>query len=600
MKSQRGKLAFLGTLIVLFLIGSLSFFILHFYPIYANVASPASEQSEYVPGRILVKFKDGVTKEKKDKFIKDYNLKEKSEITQIGLKVLELPGQGTEKEYEKAFKENKDVEYASLDYKVKPDLIPNDPYYSNQWHLPKISAPAAWDKTTGSPNIIIAILDTGVDPTHPDLASKLVSGWNTYDNNSDTHDVYGHGTATAGTAAAILNNGVGVGGICGDCKIMPIRMSDTSGYAWYSTASAALTWAADHGARVANMSYMFSNDLPSAESYFRSKGGIITISSGNDSSLLTAPNDPYALTVGATDSSDNRASFSNYGNIIDISGPGVSIYTTANGGSYRYASGTSFSAPSAAGVVGMILSANQSLTPSQVENIIETSADDLGTAGWDQYYGWGRVNVQKAVDAALAGPAPDTTAPTATFTTPTNGQTVSGTLAVKVDVKDNVFVSNFTLDLDSITNYIPTSIQTISDTNKIYNYSIDTNTIINGTHTLNAKVWDGSSNTGTATASINVYNTPDTTAPVVTITSPANGTTLRGTKITISASATDNIAVKRVEIFVDGVLQKTLTSSPYNYSWNFKKAVSGAHTIYARAYDAKGNVGTSSTITVTK
>src|SRR5204863_8960077 len=113
------------------------------------------------------------------------------------------------------------------------DVIPNDPYYTNwEWHLQKISAPTAWNVTTGS-NIIIAIIDTGVNPSHPDLASKLVAGWNFYSNNSDTSDVYGHGTAVAGTAAAVSKNGLGVTSVCWGCWIMPIRVGDNSGLATY-------------------------------------------------------------------------------------------------------------------------------------------------------------------------------------------------------------------------------------------------------------------------------------------------------------------------------------------------------------------------------
>jgi subtilisin family serine protease len=117
--------------------------------------------------------------------------------------------------------------------------------------LNKIQAPAAWSTTTGSSSIIVAIIDTGIDPSHPDLASKLVAGWNTYDNSSNWGDYYGHGTKVAGTVAAVSNNGVGVASVCWNCLIMPVRAAANDGNATFSSLAAGLTWAADHGARVA-------------------------------------------------------------------------------------------------------------------------------------------------------------------------------------------------------------------------------------------------------------------------------------------------------------------------------------------------------------
>src|SRR5262249_17298102 len=153
-----------------------------------------------------------------------------------------------------------------------------DTYYPNEWHLPIIQAPQAWDITTGSTNIIVAILDTGVDGTHPDLAGKLVAGWNFYDTNSDTSDLNGHGPAVAGTAVAASDNTLGVAGVAWDCMIMPIRVSDSNGLAMTSTFATALTWAADNGARVANISFTVSTSptVASAAQYFQSKGGVVT------------------------------------------------------------------------------------------------------------------------------------------------------------------------------------------------------------------------------------------------------------------------------------------------------------------------------------
>lgn len=148
------------------------------------------------------------------------------------------------------------VEFVEENGRVPPMATPNDYYYSFQWHLKKIGAPAAWDISTGSSSVIIAIIDSGVDPGHPDLAGKLLQGYNFYSNNYDTKDVTGHGTAVAGVAAAITNNGVGVAGVGWGCSILPVRVTDESSYVSYSTLAKGLVYAADRGARAAVVSFL--------------------------------------------------------------------------------------------------------------------------------------------------------------------------------------------------------------------------------------------------------------------------------------------------------------------------------------------------------
>jgi len=132
--------------------------------------------------------------------------------------------------------------------------VPNDAYFASQWHLTKIQAPAAWNSTVGSATPPIAILDSGVDPTHPDLVSRLVPGWNFLNGNSDTHDQLGHGTAVAGSVAAASNHLTGVSGVTWANPIMPLVVTDSTGYATYSNIASAITYAADHGARIINIS----------------------------------------------------------------------------------------------------------------------------------------------------------------------------------------------------------------------------------------------------------------------------------------------------------------------------------------------------------
>jgi subtilisin family serine protease len=199
----------------------------------------------------------------------------------------------------------------------------NDPDYSSQWHLPKVSCGSAWNTTSG--NVIIAILDTGVDANHPDLASRITAGWNFYDDDSNTTDVTGHGTSVAGTAAAAGNNGVGVASVAWGCQIMPVRISDPAGNASISTIASALIWAADNGARVANISYACTNfsTVVSAAQYFQSKGGVVTVAAGNDGVYDSTADNPYVLTASATTSTDTVASWSNTGTNIDVAAPGI-------------------------------------------------------------------------------------------------------------------------------------------------------------------------------------------------------------------------------------------------------------------------------------
>ena len=298
--------------------------------------------------------------------------------------------------------------FVEPDYLAVPLAVPNDPVYSQEWHLQTIQAPSAWDVTTGSTGVPIAMIDSGVDPTHPDLASKLIPGWSFLTGTADTHDVLGHGTQTAGTAAAIGNNAAGVAGVAWKNPIMPLVVLNSSDWASYSDIASAIMYAADHGVRIVNISIggsSYSSTLQSAVDYAWNKGTVVFAAAGNYAS--STPIYPAGCTnvvaVGATDSNDTLAGFSNYGTYVDLTAPGVNIVTTLSGGGYGGVSGTSFSSPITAGIAALVLSRNPSLTAQQLVTLLEQNSDDLGAAGYDQIFGWGRVNASRAVVAAGGG-----------------------------------------------------------------------------------------------------------------------------------------------------------------------------------------------------
>ncbi|HKQ48942.1 MAG TPA: S8 family serine peptidase [Phycisphaerae bacterium] len=560
----------------------------------ANEVEPAAET--FVPGRVILKFKPGASDAGKQRAVgRAVGARAAAEIPQLGVTILELPATASETAQMHALRLEPEVEFAELDRVYPPaDLLPNDYWYFGQWHLPKIAAPIAWGATTGNSGVIIAICDTGIDSTHPDLASKLVPGWNVYSNDADLTDQTGHGTSVAGAAAAASNNNVGVASPAWGCPIMPIRVSNSTGMATSTMIATGILWAADHGAKVVNVSFYGVNGdatVTSAAQYLQGRGGVMTAAAGNDGLFYSAADNPYILAVGATGSDDVLASFSSRGNYIDLTAPGAGIYTTARGGGYGSATGTSFSAPIAAGVAALVMSVRPELSPDQVQAVLKQSANDLGTTGWDSSYGWGRVNAAQAVAlAAIYGG--DTTLPTVSFSTPASGAGVSGTITVQVSAADNVGVASVKLFIDGT--YFATASAP---------YAISWNTALfpNGAHTLLATATDAAGNMAVAQRSVTVNNTvTDTVAPTVAITSPTDQWIIQRSQrnLQVYVSASDNVSVTRVELYVDGVLKSTSTVAPFTTAWNTRSMPSGAHFVQCRAYDAAGNVGLSAPITV--
>jgi subtilisin family serine protease len=320
-----------------------------------------------------------------------------------------------------------DVRAATPVYEYRIQATPNDPQYNQQYHHPLIGSPTAWNTTTGSRSITIAIVDTGVDSNHADLRTNMIAGYNFVDNNTNAADVEGHGTTVAGTAAAVANNAAGVAGVNWVSSVMPLRVATRDGRATSTRIAAAITWAADRGAKVINCSFgplQGDRTIETAARYAYNRGALVFVAQGNEGQRNPTPSIPEMIFVSATGSTDTLTSFSTWGPAVKFAAPGQGIRTTANGGSYATVAGTSFSSPMAAGLAALVWAANPSLRNADVERIMQTTAVDRGAAGRDEQYGYGRINAAGAVAAARTStPAPTPTptpTPTPAPSTPAN------------------------------------------------------------------------------------------------------------------------------------------------------------------------------------
>ncbi len=331
------------------------------------------------------------------------------------------------------------IEHAQLDNVGSIAAIPNDTSFDQQWDMHNtgqtvggiagtadadIDCPEAWDIHTGSASTIIAVLDTGVQHAsvfspgsvdHPDLAGKVIGGYNTRDENNITIDEHGHGTHGAGIAAAHGNNGIGVAGTNWNARILAVRVTSAAGSANQDDVAEGVIYAADNGADVISMSlqfYMAVNiNLQNAVAYAYDGGTLPVAASGNDHGNVVAwpARYPKCMGIGATTNTDARAGFSNIGPEVDVVAPGANIYglwrnsAYANGIAVPLQNGTSMATPHVAGLAALLKSYNPALTVPQIEQLVKDTSEDRGPIGWDQEYGWGRINV---ADALLAA-APD-------------------------------------------------------------------------------------------------------------------------------------------------------------------------------------------------
>ncbi len=409
--------------------------------------APLETPRSFTTGEIIVKLKSQTNVssflQKNSKL--GLGLKEKLRLNQTF--TLRIP-QNQEENLVSLLSKNPNVEYAEPNFKAYALDTANDTYLSDQWGLFKIQAanssgPSAWTVSQGSPDIKIAVVDTGIDFSHPDVGPKVSLDTN-FTTSSTASDLYGHGTHVAGIAAAVTNNGQGVAGVSYNTGLISAKVLDDSGSGSYSWVANGITWAADNGAKVINMSLggsSSSQTLQNAVNYAWNKGVVIVAAAGNNGNTQKVYPGAYpnVLSVAAADSNDNMPYWSTYGKWVDVAAPGVNILSTLptyinsiGTTNYGYLSGTSMATPFVSGLAGLLFAVNPGFTNSQVVSLIENNADKIPGTG--SYWIYGRINAYNSLLAAAGvslTPTPTVT-PTLTPTstpspTPTPLPTITAT-----------------------------------------------------------------------------------------------------------------------------------------------------------------------------
>jgi thermitase len=306
------------------------------------------------------------------------------------------------------------VTFAESDTLVSAAYVPGDPDFSDatmSYGFEQIDALSAWDIVTGSQQVVIAVVDSGIKLDHPEFAGRLVAGYDFINDDEMPDDDSGHGTHVAGIIAAALDNGEGVAGVCPNCTLMPVKVLNEYNLGSWSQLTQGILFAVDNGAHVINLSLgstVPSETLQVAIDYAVERGVLVVAAAGNNGS--DAPFYPAALdgvlAVGATSIGDTRWLKSDYGNYIDMVAPGELIYSTYHDldnifQGYTYMSGTSMAAPFVSGVAGLLFSIAPDLTAHDVTEAMILGADDLGPSGWDEQYGYGRINASGALKSPV-------------------------------------------------------------------------------------------------------------------------------------------------------------------------------------------------------
>lgn len=529
-----------------------------------------------------------------------------------------------------------EIQHIEKDKKRKIAAIPDDSYYTSsgnfiatqydQWNLRKIgllptdeSPDSGWKITTGSTNVAIAVIDTGIDTTHPDLSPKLwinsseiagnnidddgngyiddINGYNFADQNNNLTDIFGHGTHVGGIAAASTNNSAGVAGTCWSCKIMVLKVINSGGVAYDSDISDAIEYAVDNGAKVINMSLGgpgYSDILETAVDYAWNHDVLVVSAAGNYGSSASDSypgGTEHSLSVGSTTFLDTVPSYSNTGAKLDITAPGdqvLSTYLSGAGcvGNTRYdcLSGTSMATPHVAGSAGLLYSLHPTWNAKQIRYALLNSPDKIGGfSGFDNTYGFGRLNALSALNSSSF--SSDTTAPTASLN-PISPAEVQGTIQITGTASDsNIYIYTVTITR-TVDNYV---IKQMSGRTSVSNStlaSLDTTAYDDGNYQISLKVEDFA---GNSTNAIPIQVTFDN---AFTTTSPSLSQLLNTTRPSFSWSTPVSFSASSYEIFIDSNSYATTTQNNYTPANDLPQ---GTHSWYVVAHDSGSNTRTTNT-----
>jgi subtilisin family serine protease len=404
----------------------------------------AADRPDRVPGEVLVRFKAAVDAGGRNRCHDQAGAEVLSELPQLRVvRVRSRWGEPTEV-LMRRYADSPAIEYAEPNWLYYLQLTPNDAQFAQQWDLNNtgqaggtpgadVRALQAWDRTTGSSGVVVAVIDTGIDASHPDLAGNVLPGKNFLDNSTNVTDESGHGTHVAGTIAAVGNNGIGVAGLAWSTKILPLKIAHQPIQGTtVDVAAAAIMYAADNGAKISNNSYVgpYSQTVENAIIYANGKGMLVIAAAGNDGVDITTTGagtqaypcssvQPNVICVAATDRQDLLASFvtttccstypscpypgSNYGPaIVHLGAPGKDIVSTWSDGTYQTKCGTSTAAPHVAGAAALLLAYHPTMSAAQLKSTILATVDPLPALAGKTITG-GRLNIAKALQSVYQG-----------------------------------------------------------------------------------------------------------------------------------------------------------------------------------------------------